>query len=345
MTRRFTSSPLEPYDRGCEFGQALRTEILSTVDGYRRLFRERGATEERIDELGTAALIRTADWAQELADELWGIAAGTGLAVSTVAAVNARTEILAALGPPGGRGECSTVVADGVAVQNWDWYATMAGNWLEWTIPFPDGRRVTTLTEYGMLGKIGINDRGVGTLFNILHHRRDGDGMGVPVHMVARRILDTADSVEDGLAVARSVRYSASTSISIVDGAGAAMVEVWPGGVDLVEPDKFGRLLRTNHFLTARAAPEDDWAAYGEDTMRRHEELRRRLDGPTPVTLEAAFDALCDGTSGLCCHPGPTEPHATLATVALDLPGRTLRVSDGLPCQAQEFRTEPLVSP
>jgi isopenicillin-N N-acyltransferase-like protein len=332
VTPTFTSTPLEPAARGYEFGRALAGPVASTVDAYLALFAERGGPADRVESLGLAALDRIEAWAPELAEEIRGIAAGAGLPVARLAAINARTEVLAQVGLPG-RGECSTVVGPGIGMQNWDWYAAMAGNWLAWTIPHPDGRRVTTVTEYGIVGKIGVNERGVGTLFNILHHQLDGAGMGVPVHVVARRILDTAASVEDGFALCTSAAdlgLTGSTSITIVDSAGAVAAELWPGGVGRVLPDADGLLMRTNHFLSAPARDGDSWAEHGEDTLVRLAELRRRLSGP--VTAAEVIDALGDHDSGLCCHPGPGEVHATLATVALDVAARTLRVSAGQPC-------------
>ena len=198
MIRRFVSTVGKPAARGREFGAVHSRELAETVDGYRALF---GASEADLATLGGEALDRIDRWAPELADEIRGIADGGGLPVRDVAALNARTEILAALGRVA-VGECSTVVALGgaddepVAMQNWDWYTGMDGNWLEWTIPHPDGRQVTTFTEYGIVGKIGVNDRGVGVLFNMLHHDDDGASVGVPVHVVARRILDDAHYIQ-----------------------------------------------------------------------------------------------------------------------------------------------------
>ena len=36
----------------------------------------------------------------------------------------------------------------------------MRANWFVWTFPTAAGGRVTTLTEYGVLAKIGVNDAG-----------------------------------------------------------------------------------------------------------------------------------------------------------------------------------------
>ncbi len=65
-------------------------------------------------------------------------------------------------------------------------------------IEHPDGQVVRTLTEYGIVGKLGVSRRGLGLLLNILHHEGDGRGIGVPVHVVARRVLDEARDLDAG---------------------------------------------------------------------------------------------------------------------------------------------------
>jgi isopenicillin-N N-acyltransferase like protein len=354
MTRRFTSTVAEPYSRGLEFGKSHAAAIGTTVADYLRLFALKRNDAARVpadlpaevDRLGAAALDRIAAWAPELAAEIRGIAVGAGVAVERIAAINARTEILAALQAVGAD-ECSTVVTVGtatpVAMQNWDWYVAMAGNWLQWTIPHPDGRMVTTVTEYGVVGKIGMTERGLGTMFNILHHRDDGTGdIGVPVHVIARRILDTATDVTDALRTCESAfatGLSASTSITIVDRNAAVMAELWPGGVGRVHPDPDGLLVRTNHFLSAPACAGDTGPDSDSDTLQRYAFLRGRLEGRAGELDRAeVFDALAEDTSGVCCHPLPDEhpalSHSTLATVMLDAHNASLHVSDGSPCLA-----------
>ena len=355
MTRRFTSTVAQPYPRGLEFGREHAAQIETTVADYLRLFALKNAAgtadlPAAVDRLGAAALHRIEAWAPELADEIRGIAVGADVAVERIAAINARTEILAAL-QADGTNECSTVVTVGaasgtgtaVAMQNWDWYAAMAGNWLQWTIPYADGRWVTTVTEYGVVGKIGITERGLGTMFNILHHRDDGIGeIGVPVHVVARRILDTATDVEDGLRICESAlaaTLSASTSITIVDRSTAVMAELWPGGVGRVYPDPDGLLVRSNHFLSAPACAGDTGPEGDSDTLQRYSFLRDRFAGRAgALDRDEVFAALSDDRSGVCCHPAPEDDpvlrHSTLATVTLDPHAPTLEVSDGSPCLA-----------
>ncbi|WP_455360640.1 C45 family autoproteolytic acyltransferase/hydolase [Streptomyces sp. SYSU K21746] len=365
---RFVSTAVTPRERGREFGETWRSQVAGTVDAYRVLFTRSGVSG--LDGPGAAALAAAEEWAPDLAAEIRGIAEGAALPVTAVAAINARTEILAgrAVRPPASvpgpgsgsgsasvrapaPGECTTLVAlrgpgeEPLAVQNWDWYAGLADNWLEWEIPHASGRRTVTLTEYGIVGKIGINDRGVGALFNILHHRHDGGAIGVPVHVVARRLLDEAGSVTDALRILGSARVSASTTITAVGGlrAGktAIATELWPGGPGHVLPDPDGLLLHTNHFLTQPGAPGDTEPVTAPDTLVRYEVLRRRLTGRGPDLTEAeAREALSDHTGPVCVHAASGRPDEfqTLATAQLDFTTCGLRISAGPPCEATPSR-------
>jgi isopenicillin-N N-acyltransferase-like protein len=334
--------------RGEEFGAHHADQVARTVEDYRRFFNAGAPLDPH--RLGSRALERIEAFAPELAEEIRGIAGGAGLPASHVAAINARTEILAVRDravTEFGRRECSVVVclgdveAEPVAVQTWDWYAEMASNWLEWTIPFPDGRRVVTLTEYGIVGKIGVNRDGVGVLFTMLHHRDDGADIGVPVHVVARRILDRATTVAAGLELARSASTSASTSVTLVGarraGKAAVSVELWPGGPGHVGPSAEGLLVRTNHFLS-EPARHGDLSPYSiSDTRVRYAALRRGLQHyGGRATAEQVLAVMNDHTGRVCGHPDPlADPgplHATLATISIDLAAGGLTTYAGGPC-------------
>jgi isopenicillin-N N-acyltransferase-like protein len=348
VIRRFTSTVAGPAERGEEFGSRYAAEVAATVHVYRRVFASAGPVD--LDALGTAALRRIEEFAPGLAEEVRGIARGAGVPVSHLAAVNARTEVLAMVARAAGTAgpsECSTVVslgddeAEPVAVQTWDWYPELAGNWLEWTIPHPDGRRVVTVTEAGIVGKIGINGYGVGLLFNILHHRDDGVGIGVPVHVVARHILDTAPNVHSALQAVASARVSASTAITLVGarraGRTAVSAELWPGGPGHALPTPEGLLVHTNHFLSEPARLGDLSPVDAPDTLVRYEVLRRRLHRYAGCAgADQILAVMADHTGGLCCHPdpvaGPGPSYATLATVRLDLATTTVVTHAGGPC-------------
>ncbi len=356
MTRRFTSTVAGSHDRGVEFGSVHAARVAATATAYDELFvrtgaqagLDPGAVRALVVGLGAAALERVERWAPRLAREIHGIADGAGLPVTTIAALNARTELLARL-TAHTRGECSTVVAlgaddqDPVAIQNWDWFGALSDGWLVWEIPHREGGVTTTLTEYGIVGKIGLGRHGLGVLFNILHHACDGVGVGVPVHVAARQLLDTCATVPQALTTLGTAQFSASTTITLVTGRAAGKnavcAEVWPGGVEVVQP-RNGLLLHTNHFLASAAAGGDLEPEQEPDTLDRMAALERQLSGlGADADVTAVRQALCDhgdGPCSLCSHPDPGAPtaeqYSTLATARLDFAARTLDVHAGNPC-------------
>ncbi len=345
--RTFTSSVLPPADRGRELGERHRGDVERTVAAYRRLFAARATRPFDVDLWADRAWATITELAPEAAVEIAGIAEGARVPAREVAMLNARTELLAVADPTGVVDECSTVVAlpeNGrpVAVQTWDWYAAMSDDWFVWTIPHPDGHVVQTVTEYGVLGKIGVSSHGVGVMFNMLRHADDAlaeeKGLGFPVHLLSRRILDTARDTDEALATARDVGTSASTSLTVVDESGrAASVELFPGGPGVVRPEG-GVLVRTNHFVSEEGAAGCLAASIGPGSAVRRTTLLDAFAGGVPRDADEVVGAMHDHreVGGVCAHPDTsTDPvlwHATLATVALDVVDRTLHVTAGGPC-------------
>ncbi len=348
MTRVFRSTVSEPAARGVEFGRVHAQKILTTVENYRALFDRVATRPFDLRALGAQALARIEAFAPPLHQEILGMAEGAGIDAAYLGAINARTEILAALGAQL-RGECSTVVriepfsGKPVAVQTWDWYAEFAGQWLVWEIPHADGGLTTTVTEFGIVGKAGVNSRGIGVHFNILHHERDGRDIGVPVHVLSRWMLDTRSDINQALQLLGSAEVSASSSLTLVaavDNSSAAVsVELHPGGPGLVFPAADGLLVHTNHFLSAPAREGDTEPRAFPDTLVRYDLLVRRLanrQGLTPRHVLAAMNSHLGTTGALCCHPDSSQPstgqYATLASIVIDVADGALTALPGGPC-------------
>jgi isopenicillin-N N-acyltransferase like protein len=348
LSGAFRSTEASPADRGEAFGAAHADRVAANHEAYLRLFGVSGINDrDAVEQLALELFETTRAYDPTLAAEIEGIARGAGLPLWAVAALNGRTEILAR-GTTAARGECSTVVflpptgAPPVAVQTWDWHEELEDGWFVWTIEHSDGHVSHTLTEYGIVGKIGVGSAGVGVHMNILRHKRDGRGGGVPVHVLARSVIDERGGLGPALARVAAAPVAASSAFTIVAAAAAEStaltVELHPGGPSYALPDDTGLLVHTNHFLAATAAEGDRERQLGPDSFVRYELLRRRLAG-THLDAESASAALeshiCGG-GAICCHP---EPHAeaggrysTLATVALRVDEGTLRVRAGHPC-------------
>lgn len=355
MTYQFRSTLTDPFGRGREFGECHTAQIRASVQAYRGLFERTAGGAVDLLALGTEALQQIGAFAPPLHEEILGMAEGSGVDVREIGAINARTEVLAYLSrqrTSGSgdtlRGECSTVAyvdpaaAAPVTLQTWDWYSQFAGQWLVWEIPHGDGRVTTTVTEYGIVGKIGVNKQGLGVHFNILHHVSDGARIGVPVHVASRWLLDSKADLNDALQLLAGADFSASSSLTVLAShageAAAISVEIYPEGPALVFPDENGLLLHTNHFLDPKAAQGDtEWGVY-PDTLVRHQVLKRRLGKRSGLTVEhilAAMNSHLGSTGALCCHPDPAvqaDQYQTLVTVSIDTAAGTLNALAGGPC-------------
>jgi len=352
--RTFTSSVLDPYERGLEFGAHHVDELLRTIAAYREVFRARALGPFDVELWARRAWAAIGDLTPWAVEEIRGIADGADVPVHEIAALNARTELLA-IANPTGIPECSAVVSlppggHPVAAQTWDWYEAMSDCWLIWTIPFPDGRVVTALTEYGVLAKIGVSSTGLGVLFNKLLHASDAlVPLGYPVHLLSRRILETAWDTGEAIGYAKEISVSASSAVSVVDRAGrAASLELFPGGLGVVEPVD-GLLVRTNHFDSAAGQPGCLAATVGPGSVIRQDTLRSRLAGPPPDSADEVLDAMHDhaAVGGVCAHVDeslePALRHATLATVVIDVAQpstqSSLKATVGGPCARESLRT------
>jgi isopenicillin-N N-acyltransferase-like protein len=351
---RHLSTEATPGDRGRALGLAQRERIGLVTDVYARLHALNGLGPADVAGLGAQSLDRIAAYAPELGTEIEGIAAGAGLPVETIGALNARTEILAA-----SAGECSTIACLGtmtasgsaLGIQTWDWHDELAGGWIVWTIEHPDGRRVETLTEAGIVGKIGINDRGVAVLLNILGHRDDGPPIGVPIHVLCRSVLDHADGAVTALELAATADVSASSAITVVtdeDGGAVCSVEVSPAGPGFVMPDDRGVLVHTNHFLEHPGRDGDSGVRESPGTILRLDLARRRMAAMrpgevTPAAVLATMASHRGGANAMCCHPEPGaalgDRWTTLATVVAEPALRELHVHRGGPCQIEAAST------
>jgi isopenicillin-N N-acyltransferase-like protein len=281
--------------RGEAFGRECAAAVRNTVDVYARL----------ID------LSRAPDVPERA--EIEAIARGAGVSATALLAINARTELLAGA-------ECSTVCDGATLAQNWDWHPDLAPSTLVWIVR--DGERwFATLTEAGMLAKIGLNDAGLGVCLNLLESSADGGLDGVPIHILLRRVLSTCRTVDEAVALLASAPVSASSAVTVATAGAAACVELSPGGANVLPGGA-----HTNHFL----APPPGARDVGDAAT-----TRVRLKVVRELPLE---EALRSHRGPVCRHLIPFDPWSqrtvTLASVIMDLEACALRVAFGNPCRA-----------
>jgi isopenicillin-N N-acyltransferase like protein len=331
-----TTGMTDPRERGRAAGAALAERTALCLAAYLPLFADDGHTRDDVRRFGARVLERTERWHAPLAAELEAFALAAQVEPELIAALNGRTELLTLA-------ECTVVgrcaSADGPwLAQNWDWYADAPERCVIWSAAV-DGARFATMTEAGILAKVGVSTRGVAVGLSILYHAADGRGeLGVPVHLVLRRLLAEAASVEDAWHLLRETPYSASSCITVVDASGGgACFELSPAGVARIEPCE-GLLAHTNHFLDDELVRDE-----GEQPEEWLAGSRCRLD----AALRAAPHDLRDGLALLATHEDPQaicrhdEPPGeegrplvdTVVSLAMRPGVPELRVAAGQPCE------------
>jgi isopenicillin-N N-acyltransferase like protein len=339
------SDATDARERGRAAGLALAAQAAGCLTAYLRVFAAGGHELDDVRAFGARVLERTQRWHAPLAAELEAFALGARLEPELIAALNGRTELLALA-------ECTAVArCDSAAgpwlAQTWDWYADAPERCLVWSAAV-DGARFATMTEAGILAKVGVSTRGIAVGLNILHHARDGAGeLGVPVHLVLRRLLAESADVEDAWELLRETPYSASSCVTVIDArGGGACFELSPAGVARIQPDATGLLAHTNHFLDEGL--EREQAEQPEDWLPGSRARRAETLAAAPVELDDALALLTSHAAqpqAICRHDEPSgEPGlpavGTVVALAMRPAIPELRVAAGPPCEHAFVRYE-----
>ena len=353
------------HECGLQYGRQARVRIERSIATYARLFAYCGIDWQGAQRLGAAYRDVIGDLNPALLAEIEGIASGAGRHVDEILALNARTEILPPSYPGDAHpdrdaiaaanrkngvpdwGECTAVAVKPahsttgttLLAQNWDWLGAQRSALVLLRVRRGEGPCCLTLTEAGMLAKIGLNSRGFGVCLNILRSSDDGSHSGIPVHVLLRALLDR-DGVADAVAFAAKLSFGASSNVLCADSGGdTAALEFSPRGLEVV-PGTDAVLCHTNHFLAPAAARHQASLAPSLSTVPRLERITM-LTGShkgknySPADLQRMLRDESDGYLSICRRPDPAlAPEVcieTVASVVMDLGGRVMHVAPDVP--------------
>jgi len=338
------------FERGRMHGERARSRVESSLRNYADLFSFHGLAWDEVQRRGTAYREVIGNFDATLLEEIEGIAEGAGRRVEEVLALNARTEILPAefLAKTLG-GECTAIaVSPGASTtggtllgQNWDWIGVQRQSLVVLRIGGGAEPDCITLTEAGMLAKIGMNAAGFGICLNILSSIFDGSKPGVPVHVVLRALLKRT-SVQDAIDFACRIAYAGSSNVLCADRSGAsAGLEASPKGLRVIQGDG-ATLCHTNHFLDPEARA---WQSDLQDILATEPRLQcaqrhaasRHQHGPGD--LKRLLRDETDGLLSICRRPDAALPaqarFETVASVIMELGPGVMHVAPNVPSLAE----------
>ena len=375
----------DAFAAGYQYGTTAAKQIQLSINAYTTLFASSGLTWKDACNRTQAFLPAMQKYAPSSVLELNAIAQGSQQDVLSILALNCRSELLSPnfltqLAEPN---ECTSIaignakgndVRDTWLAQNWDWMGGQRDALVLLRGRSTDGHEnngyenhgyknqgykkqgqqnqnaveFITLTEAGMLAKIGINDRGFAVALNILRSNQDATRPGIAVHWLLRQLLschsvDCAFAMVQKLAV--EVGFGGSSNILCADRSGAvAALELSPNGVARIDPQATGVVCHTNHFLDQHLLR--DQAPYGQSTstiarLARIQSLSNALNehGQGDLfnlnRLEAMLRDEDAGYLSICRHPDPSIDAAarieSVAGVIMNVTTGTLWIAPDVP--------------
>ncbi|KAL6248226.1 hypothetical protein RBB50_004481 [Rhinocladiella similis] len=335
------------YEIGLQHGKAAAVQVHTNISTYTRFFQETAqiswaAARDRA--VGQFAPTLKARYS-EILDEMRGIADGVGggLTYEDILTLNVRSEI-SLTNYADGCTSISQVGKEGqmFLAQNWDWLEEL-GKGMVFLHIKPRGSDVAFifLGEAGIIGKIGMNSAGFGLCMNAL---RSGafDSLKLPVHIMSRRLLQYAASVDDALAIINEFGLASTSNYMFADKSGKHLdIECSPKG-NAVILARSGYVAHTNHLygenrpanLVDHPAP-NSFARLARIQKLTDDELKTNV----PITFRSLREKLSDeeGTPFSICRDRPPgavgmERMTTLACIMMELTSCTGKVVIGRPC-------------
>lgn len=316
------------YDRGVMHGEQLRGEISDSLDFYRDIFMLPAQSV-----LEQAAYFQNiiGDFDADYAEEISGIAAGSGQDVLWIVALNARTEILA-LKQIASVNECTSMCFQDQSIlgQTWDWGKPLEAICAVMRISRPDGHVIRMLTEPGIIGKIGMNNAGLGVCLNILTLGSRLDG--VPVHVMLRAILD-CQSAEQAAAVINRAATGKSSNIIVADRSGNCFDKEFAGEETYDPAPVNGVIVHTNHYLGKQINAPDDPLFF--NSHARFKTATERAAQTINPTVAGMMDILSDRSHGefpiqrAYVADDVLQSVGTVATIVMDLTAQEFHIRKG----------------
>lgn len=244
-------------------------------------------------------------------------------------------------------GECTTAAAAGPATaggatllaQTWDWQGMQRAACVMLRVRAPGEPTILTMTEAGMVAKAGMNSAGVAVSLNLLRSHADGRAVGMPVHVLLRKMLQ-ARSFAEARAMADLAPASGSSCITLAGAAGELVsLEITPAGVAEVWAEG-GLLAHANHCVDEAAAagecPIEPVSTTRERAGRAWELLRAGAGAIDAAALQAVLRDHDGEPRCICRHPdmrlAALDRGESVCGLVMDLGAGVLHVAPDVPC-------------
>lgn len=235
-----------PTQIGFSHGEGLRDKIKDTWEFYRGIIR---ADTDRIKNLALHYGEHIKLYFPEIYEEISGISSGANIEQWKILALNSRTELIRTINSAPSN-ECTLVYNAelNILAQTWDWAEALESLISLIKIsPSNSELEILTLTEPGIVGKMGINNFGVSVGLTILKAPTKLDG--VPIHVLLRKCLECKNR-DEVLSLLSSTQLGSTSSVTTIYPDEIALgVEVFGNKFFTYTPETRANFCHTNHYL------------------------------------------------------------------------------------------------
>ena len=310
-------------ERGFQHGQKLRQEIHQVIQFYQQIFQK---NPEDIFREAAHFQVKIKEYNDKYAQEIEALAEGAQVNPLWIYALNSRTEILSYYPV-----ECTSIYFQktGILGQNWDWAQPLESLIVLMKIQLTNGHKILMLTEPGIIGKIGMNSRGLGVCLNLLMINQKLTG--VPIHILLRSVLDS-ETITDAKNQLKKAGLGQASSILIGTGIGECLNLEFAGDeLFYLEPDQ-QVLIHTNHFLASSINPP---SGMFRRSYLRLKTLKNKLRKESDFSLEKMQKILLDRSNQESpihqpyIHYPVLGDLGTISTVIMDLKNLTMYIKNG----------------
>ena len=334
-----------PYERGLTYGQLCREEVGVSIKVYQMLFDGlKNLAWEDARRISEKYLNLTRDFEPDYAEEMRGIADGAGVDILDIAALNARTEVMFSQVSKDEVSECTTISLvppatkdeHVIAAQNWDFHAYLRDCIVIVHVKQEDKPDFVMVAEAGMIGGIGMNDRGIAVMLNAL--RAEVACEGIPLRARMRAMLD-AEILSDAYVRGSHAPVSVANLIATHKDGVAIAFEMDSRTVEPMIPED-GVLLHTNHYIGPKMYMKNDVNHMGSSYIRlqRVRTLVKECHGN--ITIDDIKRILSDHAGypqSICDHENMKDPvakrDATNFGIIMDLTDNCIYLAPGNPCE------------
>ncbi|MCI2423872.1 C45 family peptidase [Saccharopolyspora sp. K220] len=355
-------SSASAFERGSQYGSAAADLIAAAIAYYREGFSRQAGLD------WTEALEHSMPWHElieqgfpELLEEMAGIAAGAGVQVAEIVALNCRGEIMydnwfarasePDAGPPEIDG-CTSFSLTGAAAgdghvyagQNWDWRHAIRDTVVVLRVVQPPKPTLIMQLEAGQIGRHGANSRGLALNANGLGDRFD-DSIGMPQTVIRRAVLDSRNVAEAFKALTSTRAHIPGNALLTYRSGFSIDVETTPHGHGWEYPEN-GLLVHGNHYQAfVPTVSASDHRLLSPDSLVRVPQARKGLANAARVeksvdvrtAIHSAMSDHLGHPDSMCAHPdermSPIDQWSTTVSSCVDLTSGEYFLAPGSPCE------------